>query len=222
MRQVNNLKLIKLYFNEKIKIASKINKKQINQILNQVINTYNKAGNVYLMANGGPAGLIENVATDLRFHPFVEDDKSKSLKKIRKLKIISLVESPGALTGVSNDLGFENVFVEQLKNFVYAKKINQNDLLIAFSGSGNSKNILKAIKFAKKYSVFTICISGRSGGMAKNISNLCLLVPGKSKFPGQVGKNDNNFHIEDFQTSIMHIITGLFKKYINDKIKKRI
>ena len=39
---------------------------------------------------------------------------------------------------------------------------------------------------------------------------------------GQVGKNDNNFHIEDFQTSIMHIITGLFKKYINDKIKKRI
>ena len=222
MKTVKNLKLINLYFNEKIKIANKINKKSINEILIKVINTYDKSGSIYLMANGGPAGLIDNVATDLRFHPFVSDNKSIPLKKIRKLKVISLIESPGALTGVSNDLGFENVFLEQLKNFIYDKKINQNDLLIAFSGSGNSKNIIKAIKFAKKHSVFTICISGRSGGVAKNISDLCILVPGKSKFPGQIGKNDNNFHIEDFQTSIMHIITGLFKKYINDTNKKKI
>ena len=63
--------------------------------------------------------------------------------------------------------------------------------------------------------------SGRSGGKAKKISDLCTIIPGTSKFPGQIGKNDNNFHIEDFQTSIIHIVTGLFKKYINDYVIKK-
>ena len=55
--------------------------------------------------------------------------------------------------------------------------------------------------------------------MAKKISDLCLIIPGKSKFPGQIGKNDNNFHIEDFQTSIMHIVTGLLKNYVSKNQK---
>jgi len=217
---MKNKNLIKLYLNEKIKIAKKLNISQVELIFKKVVSCYEKNGNVYLMANGGPAGLIDNAATDLRFHPFVSDDKSVKLNIKRKLKVISLIESSGALTGISNDLGFENVFIEQLKNYVFSKSINKNDLLISFSGSGNSKNIIKAIEYAKKFNVYTVCISGRSGGIAKQISDLCLIVPGKSKFPGQVGKNDNNFHIEDFQTSILHIVTGLFKNYIYEKQKK--
>lgn len=217
---MKNKKLIKLYLNEKINIAKKLNISQIEIILKKIINCYEKNGNVYLMANGGPAGLIDNAATDLRFHPFVSDDKSIKLNVKKKLKVISLIESSGALTGISNDLGFENVFSEQLKNFVFSKSVNKNDLLISFSGSGNSKNVLNAIEYAKKFNVFTVCISGRTGGIARKISDLCLIVPGKSKFPGQIGKNDNNFHIEDFQTSILHILTGLFKNYIYENKKK--
>lgn len=217
--KANNL--IKLYFKEKVLIAKKINTKQIEVIYKKIVNTYNKNGNLYLMANGGPAGLIDNAATDLRFHPFVQDDKSKKINIKKKIKVISLIESSGALTGISNDLGFENVFSEQLKNYLYSKKINKNDTLIAFSGSGNSENIIRAIELAKKFNVFTVTISGRSGGKAKTISDLCIIIPGTSKFPGQIGKNDNNFHIEDFQTSIIHIVTGLFKKYINDKVIRK-
>lgn len=213
--------LIKLYFKEKILIAKKINSKEIEVILKKIVNTYNKNGNLYLMANGGPAGLIDNAATDLRFHPFVEDDKSKKVNIKKKLKVISFIESAGALTGISNDLGFENVFSEQLKNYLYSKKINKKDTLIAFSGSGNSENIIRVIELAKKFGIFTITISGRSGGRAKKISDLCIIIPGTSKFPGQIGKNDNNFHIEDFQTSIIHIVTGLFKKYISEKVIKK-
>ena len=217
---MKNKSLIDLYFKEKVKIAKKININEINKIYEKLLITYKKSGNLYLMANGGPAGLIDNASTDLRFHPFVSDDKSVVLEGVKKLKVISLIESAGALTGISNDVGFENVFVEQLKNYVYKKSINRNDLLICFSGSGNSKNIINAINYAKKYSVFTVCISGRSGGMAKKISDLCLIIPGKSKFPGQIGKNDNNFHIEDFQTSIMHIVTGLLKNYVSKNQKR--
>ena len=112
---MKNRSLINLYFKEKVKIAKKININEINKIYEKLLITYKKSGNLYLMANGGPAGLIDNASTDLRFHPFVSDDKSVVLEGVKKLKVISLIESAGALTGISNDVGFENVFVEQLK-----------------------------------------------------------------------------------------------------------
>ena len=59
--------------------------------------------------------------------------------------------------------------------------------------------------------------SSRSGGKAKKISDLCIIIPGTSKFPGQVGKNDNNFHIEDIQNSISHVLVGLLKEYVQNK-----
>ena len=214
-----NLQLIELYLQEKKQICKAIDINSINKIFQKVLNTYKKNGFVYLMANGGPAGIIDSVSTDLRLHPFVQEDKSKIIKDIKKLKVASLIESPGTITGISNDIGFENVFIEQLKNYVYHPKYNKNDVLISFSGSGNSENIIRAINYAKKNKVYTVCISGRGGGRIKKISDLCVLVPGSSKFPGQTGKNDNNFHIEDFQTSIMHMVTGLLKKYIDDKKK---
>lgn len=215
----NNLQLIDLYLQEKMQICKVIDRNSIIKIFQKVLNTYKKNGFVYLMANGGPAGIIDNVAADLRLHPFVNENKSKVINNIKKLKVASLIESSGTLTGISNDNGFENVFLEQLKNYVYDPKLNKNDTLISFSGSGNSENIIRAIKFAKKNKVYTICISGRGGGKAKKISDLCVLVPGTSKFPGQTGKNDNNFHIEDFQTTIMHMVVGLLKKYVNEKKK---
>ena len=79
-----NINLIKKYFSEKIKIAKSIDNKQIDLIYRKMINTYEKNGNVYLMANGGPAGLIDNASADLRFHPFVQDDKSKEKKNKKK------------------------------------------------------------------------------------------------------------------------------------------
>ena len=114
-------------------------------------------------------------------------------------------------------MGFENVFKEQLKNFLRSNEINKKDTLIAFSGSGNSKNIINAISYAKEFGVFTCCISGRGGGKIKNIADLSIIIPGSSKFPGQTGSNDNNFHIEDFQGSITHILTGLLKYYVQKK-----
>ena len=88
--------------------------------------------------------------------------------------------------------------------------------MILFSGSGNSKNMLEVIKYVKKYSVYTCCVSGRGGGIAKTIADLSVVIPGTSKFPGQTEENDNNFHIEDCQVSISHMITGLLKNYLKN------
>ncbi len=207
---------LNLYFKEKTKIYNKLNLKIISQVFDQIKKTYNNDGQVFLMANGGSTPVAEGFAVDLRTHPFVNDDKSITTSK-RRIKVECLTESSGCLTGISNDIGFDYVFQEQLKNYMRSKSKNKNDLLIAFSGSGNSANIINAINFVKKFGVKTFCISGRGGGKASKIVDYALVIPGSSKFPGQTGKNDNNFHIEDLQNSISHILVGLLKEYVQKK-----
>ena len=67
---------------------------------------------------------------------------------------------------------------------------------------------------AKEAGAKTFSMTKGNGGKCKELSDVCLIVPGTSKFPGQTGKNDNNFHIEDFQVTISHMITGLLKDII--------
>ena len=213
----NDLDLIKLYFTEKASIYKKLNFKEILNLVKQINITYKNDGTLYIMGNGGSSGIAEGFSVDIRTHPFVSEDKNKTTN-IRRPKVICLTESAGALTGISNDLGFGYVFSEQLKNFMRSKKINKNDLLIVFSSSGNSQNMIEAINFVKKYNVKTSCVSGRGGGKASKIVDFPIVIPGKpSLFPGQTGKNDNNFHIEDIQNAISHVITGLLRKFVNKK-----
>ena len=210
----DDLGLVKLYFSEKAQIYKKLDFKKILDLVNQIHNTYKKDGTIFIMGNGGSSGIAEGFSVDIRTHPFVSEDKNKTTK-IRRPRVICLTESAGALTGISNDIGFGFVFSEQLKNFMRSKIINKNDLLIAFSSSGNSQNMIEAIKYVKKYDVKTSCVSGRGGGKASKIVNYPIIIPGKpSSFPGQMGKNDNNFHIEDIQNAISHVITGLLKKFV--------
>ena len=213
----SDLDLIKLYFTEKASIYKKLNLKEILNLVKQINITYKNDGTLYIMGNGGSSGIAEGFSVDIRTHPFVSEDKNQTTN-IRRPKVICLTESAGALTGISNDLGFGYVFSEQLKNFMRSKIINKNDLLIAFSSSGNSQNMIEAINFVKKYNVKTSCVSGRGGGKASKIVDFPIIIPGKpSLFPGQTGSNDNNFHIEDIQNAISHVITGLLKKFVNKK-----
>ncbi len=204
---------ISLYFQEKATIAQKFSTTEISKLYKCVENTYINDGLIYILGNGGSASIAEGFCVDLRTHPFVKEDKSITTET-RRLKVISLTESSGLLTGISNDIGFNNVFVEQMKNFVRVGKTNENSLLICLSGSGNSPNVINTIEFAKTKGIKTSVISGRGGGKASKIVDYPIIVNGTSNFPGQTGKNDNNFHIEDFQNSISHIIVGLLKKYV--------
>jgi D-sedoheptulose 7-phosphate isomerase len=207
---------INLYFKEKSEIYKQLDLKLLSKVFDAIKKTYNSDGQVFLMANGGSSAIAEGFAVDLRTHPFVNDDKSITTNK-RRIKVECLTESSGCLTGISNDLGFEFVFREQLKNYMRSKSKNKNDLLIAFSSSGNSANVINAINFAKKFGVKSFCVSGRGGGIVSKIADYSLVIPGSSKFPGQTGKNNNNFHIEDLQNSVSHVLVGLLKEYVQKK-----
>ncbi len=204
---------ISLYFEEKSIIAKNFPIHEITKLYKSVENTYINDGFVYILGNGGSASIAEGFCVDLRTHPFVKEDKSLTTD-IRRLKVVSLTESSGLLTGISNDIGFDNVFTEQMKNFLRDGETNKNSILICLSGSGNSQNVLNTIEFAKSKSVKTSLIAGRGGGKASGMVDNAIIVNGSSNFPGQTGKNDNNFHIEDFQNSISHIVVGLLKNYV--------
>uniref|UniRef100_A0A6M3JBB1 Putative SIS domain-containing protein n=1 Tax=viral metagenome TaxID=1070528 RepID=A0A6M3JBB1_9ZZZZ len=184
---------------------------EVARLVRAVIDTWKNMGRVFIFGNGGGASIADHFASDLAVHPFVSDDKHKTINKER-MEVHCLNESMGLLTRLGNDLGYENIFVDQLKNYSY---LNEDDLVIAFSVSGNSPNILKALEYASKEGVTTACIG--KGGKAKDIVDISVEIKGASTFPGQVGANENYFHVEDLQGSIAHMITGLLKGVVNER-----
>ena len=202
------------YWLEKSNIAQEMScqTSKIRELYKAVEDTFLFNGTVFTMANGGGASAAEGFAVDLATHPFVPDNKTENPGPRHKLQVECLCTSVGLITGISNDLGFDHIFVEQLMNH----DLGPNDLLIGFSGSGNSPNIIKAFEHAKRFDARTACVSGRGGGKAAKLVDISIVIPGTSTFPGQTGPNDNNFHIEDFQVSISHIVTGLLKEYYSE------
>ena len=106
-------------------------------------------------------------------------------------KIISLSSNLELITAISNDIKYDEIFSFQL-----ARLANKDDCLITISASGNSKNIINVIKWAKANNLKTISLNGFDGGKAKKLSDFSVNVP------------SNNYGIiEDLHQSIMHILS---------------
>lgn len=215
MDEKKTKKLIQMYVKEKKELLDNFPIEDVFKATEFVWDSYLKGGIIYGCGNGGNASYVGNMVCDFSNHPFVLDDKSKTLKQnIERLTAIDLTSSKENITGILNDFGPDYIFSRQLINH----KINEKDLVIGFTGSGNSGNILQAFETARKYSAKTIAITRGDGGKAKELSDVCIILPATSNFPGQVGKNEGNFHYEDTLSSIPHIITGILRERISKEI----
>ena len=123
-------------------------------------------------------------------------------KKRKSLNSISLASDSPALTCISNDFGYKNIFSRQIEGL--GKK---NDVLIVFSTSGNSENILMALKKAKKQKMKTIAFLGKEGGRCKGLSDIDLIVPSQS-----------TARIQEMHILIGHTLCDLVEKKL--KLKK--
>lgn len=201
-------KLVQLYVDEKVKLLHEFPIEQVADLVEMVRETYQNRGTIYACGNGGNASYVGNLLTDLAMHPFVSDSKDVAMPhNIPRLKIYNLVSSPDMVTGIMNDLGPDYIFSQQLIN----NGVKEYDLVFGFTGSGNSKNVIEAFNEAKKHLAKTVAITRGTGGKAKDLADLCIVIPGTSTFPGQVGGNDNNFHYEDATSSISHIVVGILR-----------
>ena len=170
------------YLSTLSEVSKKINFSTIEKLAKLILNYYLSDKNVFVCGNGGSASISN--------HFICDHLKGTSSNTNLLPKIISLSSNLEIITAIANDIKFNEIFLFQLSRL--AKK---GDCLITISSSGNSENIIKAIKWAKKNKLKTVSLNGFDGGRARQISDISINVP------------CNNYGIiEDLHQSIMHIL----------------
>jgi D-sedoheptulose 7-phosphate isomerase len=131
---------------------------------------------IYVCGNGGSAAIATQMVVDLV--------KGASFGRDTRFKVIALADV-GTITAYANDVNYECVFVEPLRNFA-----GKGDVLIAISGSGNSPNVLRAVEYANTIGCRTIGLTTSQGGALKDAANLVLGVP-----TGHMGRLEDSFFV---------------------------
>ena len=108
----------------------------------------------------------------------------------RLFKVMALTSNVSLLTAWANDTDYERVFAEQLRNFV-----SPGDVVMALSGSGNSRNVLNAVELGRERGAVTVGLTGFDGGKLKHLCDHCLIVP-----------SHNMQHVEDMHLVVLHTI----------------
>ena len=208
-----NTSLINLYKSESSDVVNSLKNTEISAFIDVVLDAYRQERKIFACGNGGNVASVGNLVVDLNMHPFVSDDKSSRNTKRNKFHAVSLCQCPATITGISNDLGFEHIFSEQLRY-----QASEGDIVIGITGSGNSKNVINALNFANLNGMKTVAVT-RSTKECKvdAICDLVIRVRGNSSFPGQTGNNNNNFHFEDCISKITHIAVGILKKEVQNE-----
>ena len=133
----------------------------VHKLAQGMLECWQKGGRVFLCGNGGSAGNAIHLANDFLY--------GVSKKTGGGLKVMALSANSAVITCLANDVGYDNIFSEQLA--VLAEK---DDLLIVLSGSGNSKNIVCTLEQAKLMGVRSFAILGFSGGKSKEIADVAI------------------------------------------------
>jgi D-sedoheptulose 7-phosphate isomerase len=204
--------LIDLYKYESGAAFSSIPTSVIRLFYEMILGAYREERKVFACGNGGNVASAQNLVLDLNMHPFVSEDKSKLLTKRNHFYAVNLCSDPATITGMVNDIGFDNIFAQQLKY-----QGDPGDILFAMSGSGNSKNIIEALKQAKEIRMYTVLITRSENTKCEEFADLVLRINGISTFPGNTGGNNNNFHYEDCISKVSHIVVGLLKQYVQNE-----
>lgn len=154
-----------------------------------LIESYKNNRNVFIAGNGG---------SHCDAMHFAEELTGQYSKSRRPLGALALGD-PSHVTCVSNDYGFEHIFSRQLQALA-----RPGDVFVGLSTSGNSKNIIEALKIAKKLDLKTVALLGKSGGEAKTLADLSLVMP------ADTSERIQELHIKIIHTAIESIERALF------------
>ena len=204
---------IDTYKSESAEIVSNLSTEEISNFVQLVLDAYENESTIFACGNGGNASAVQNLVVDMNMHPFVSDDKGSANNNRNLFNCVSLTACTATITGISNDLGYSNIFSEQLR---YQGK--KGDVLFCITGSGNSGNVIQAAEYAKSVGMKVVTITRGINSKCEKVSDVVIHVRGKdSSFPGQVGKNNNNFHFEDCISKVTHIAVGLLKQKVQNE-----
>ena len=165
---------------------------QIEQVADELYRAYLEDRRVLLFGNGGSAALASHFACDLGKGTVVPGTAGK------RLRALALTDNMPLLTAWANDTCYEQVFAEQMRNFVQS-----GDIAFGISGSGCSPNVLLALQTAREAGAVNIGLTGFKGGKMRDLCDLCIIIP-----------SDNMQIIEDLQLSIAHALFTIIRHRI--------
>lgn len=179
---------ITTYFDKLIKTIQNIDTDEVQKCAEILLKAYENENNIFICGNGGSASTASHFACDI--------NKGVSYGLEKRFKVIPLTDSLSTITAYTNDVDYNVIFIEQLKNF-----FKKGDVLIGISGSGNSRNVLNAIEYVNNNGGITIGWTGYNGGKLKEIAQY------------SVNANIDDMQIsEDLHMVFTHLMMKILRK----------
>ena len=172
------------YFEKYSRVIAELPYANIERVVDALHEAYRQGRRVFLFGNGGSAALASHFACDLGKGTAVASDPD------RRFRVLSLTDNIPLITAWANDTSYQQVFAEQLRNF-----IQDGDIAFGISGSGSSANVLLALQVARQAGATTVGLTGFQGGKMPGLCDFCIIIP-----------SDNMQIIEDLQLGIAHAL----------------
>ncbi len=154
------------YIERMTAVAKRLDTAEINRFLNALLDARDAGHRIYIMGNGGSGATASHMMGDL--------NKGLSYQKPegKRFRAVCLNDNGSTVLALANDVSYDDVFVEQLKNF-----LEPGDIVLGISGSGNSENMLRAARYAKAHGNTVLAFTGYSGGALAELADIHLHVP---------------------------------------------
>ena len=157
-------------------------------VLDAMLEAHQNEGTIYVCGNGGSATTASHMANDY--------NKGVSEYVEKKFRFYSLTDNAATMMSIANDINYDEIFRFQLQG-----RLRENDLVIGISGSGNSKNVVNALSYAKEQGVKTVALCGYNGGKMKEIADVSFHV-----------RLNNIQIVEDMQMILNHLLMNVIQR----------
>jgi len=195
------IKRFALSYIENLKqVISELDFSELERIIDELLKARNQRRRIFIMGNGGSAATATHFICDLN-----KGTIDFSNENFLRFKAMALSDNLSIITAIGNDISYDDIFIEQLKNF-----LSRDDIVIGISASGNSPNIVKALQYAKSNGAITIGFLGFSGGKAQKLVDYSI-----------VFKSYNYGIVEDGHLILVHMITQIINKILKSQ-KERV
>ena len=190
---VDFTKDIRDYYAREVRAIGSLDPAELSRAMNALLSCYEREGTVYAFGNGGSSATASHMACDF--------NKGACANVGKRFRFVCLNDNVPTLTAVANDMSFDDVFFYQIED-----KLREGDLVLAISGSGNSRNVLKAAEYAKGQGIEILAMTGYDGGRLDRLADYHLRVPA-----------DDMQIAEDLHMGFDHMMMQIFWRYLETR-----
>lgn len=162
------MEMISEYFAKVNGACKNVSEYEIRKLLEILERVYYQRRNIFIFGNGGSGATASHFCEDLAKGTLNGNINQDGIR----FKAMSLTDNVPFILALANDEGYHAIFEQQLRNYS-----EPGDIIIAISGSGNSPNVINAVKYANRKKLITIGMTGFDGGELKKIARYCVHVP---------------------------------------------